>query len=300
MSMVGGWRAMKCRMFDDLGNQTSYGFTTNPIWHFVDAWLRIAIVPRTEYQLNLVGGPTALDAEATSRFDWGSVYEAAQDCDYILANGQKRFEGSYAFTSQTTLTAILEQVLMCCRGYQQESAGKIFVKVDKPRSSVFLLTSKHLIPGTFTADDKQIHSNANTYTAEFLDLELPVAANIESITWVLGGPYNIIATIVLSGPNPVAPTDYIEVGGDSDANFNQGYYVNASSGSTVTAYAEDPNTAWVGTGTGGSIGYDQSRFAKRAPYIIHTQHALAEEHSPAVQAATNRERNLASHSTSPT
>ena len=57
MSPIGDWRAMRCRMFDDMGNQTSYGFTTNPIWHFVDTWLRIAILPRTQYSIHLITGP---------------------------------------------------------------------------------------------------------------------------------------------------------------------------------------------------------------------------------------------------
>ena len=197
------------------------------------------------------------------------MYEAAQYCDAILANGQPRFSGSYAFTSQTTLAAIHEQILLCCRGYQQEYAGKIYVNIDQPRSSVFLLTAKHLIPETLSVDETQIKANANLYTAEFLDLNLPAVATVASISMTAG-----VGTITISGQNPIAPTDTISIGGNSASDLNIRYYVTAVSGSTVSA--KGVGSLVTDSGTGGTVGYMQSRFSKRAPYLLHTQHALAE------------------------
>ena len=123
LSPIGDFRGIRCRMFDGNGNQIGYAFTQNPIWHFVDAWLRRAIKP--EWTIDAVAGPSALTSDEQARFNWESIAEAAADCDYILANGQPRFQGNYAFASGTTLAAMLEQMLLCCRGTRLKR-----VKVD--------------------------------------------------------------------------------------------------------------------------------------------------------------------------
>jgi hypothetical protein len=283
---IGNWRSMKCRIFDDTGTQTDYKFTTNPAWHWVDAWLRRAILPNSEYYIDITAGIQAIPDDAKDKFDWGSVVEFANDCDYVLANGRKRFEGSYAFAGQTTLAAILEQILLCSRGYQQESAGKLFVAMDKPRSSVFTLTSKHLIPGTFKVDDTTVHQGANDYNAAFLDTNIPAISDVDSITNVAGGytgpggPGDL-ATIVTVEKNPVALNDWIVVGGNDNPLLNIMWLVSGSDVGvdpiiddyTFTARPVGP----VGdqTGSGGVLGYPQARFSKRTPRIIHNRHAMA-------------------------
>src|ERR1039458_10305977 len=97
LSPLGDFRGMRCRIFDGSGNQTGYYFTTNPIWHFVDVWLRRAIKP--DYAIDQVYGPTALTAAEAACFNWPSIFAAAQYCDQILANGVARFMGSYVFAS---------------------------------------------------------------------------------------------------------------------------------------------------------------------------------------------------------
>jgi hypothetical protein len=58
---LGDFRGMRCRMFDgSFGHQTDYRFTTNPIWHFVDLWLRRAIKP--EYAIPQNQWPDTLTA----------------------------------------------------------------------------------------------------------------------------------------------------------------------------------------------------------------------------------------------
>jgi hypothetical protein len=284
LNPIGDWRALRCRIFDDMGNQTGYQWTTNPAWHYVDAWIRCALMPRSEYQLNMSPGPPfvttpeALPSDVLDKFDWGSIYEFSQDCDYVLANGRKRFEGNYAFAAQTTLAAIIEQILLNSRGYQQEYAGKLFLNMDKARASVFTLTSLHQVPLTFSADQKEVHQNANDYTAEFLDILVPAIGTISSIDYVFSvmGYPDGQATIVTVNENPVAPWDVIEVGGSSNSILDRFWLVNdIIDDYTFTAQPVTSDLTTNETGTGGLYGYPQSRFSKRTPELWHLAHATA-------------------------
>lgn len=270
LTPIGDWRSMRCRIFDDSGNVIGYQFTTNPAWHFVDSWLRIAIKP--EYSLPLNVGPDAPTANEKAFFDWGSICEAAAYYDGILANGQKRFEGSYAFTSQTTLAAIHEQILLCCRSYQQEYAGKIYLNCDKPRASVFVLRGDHLIPGSLSVDQKQVHKNANTYQSKFLDLDQPVVAEISAIS-ITGSGGTRSAAITTVAQHPVAKGDLFSCGGIDPSTLDGIYLATAATDTGITA---KPIGSGTGSGTGGDIGYMQSRFSARTPQLVHKQHALAQ------------------------
>ena len=275
LSPVGDWRSTKVRIFDDMGNQAAYGFSTNPAWHFVDAILRKAIVPRTTYNISMVTGPDPLPAIALTYFDWGSIYESAQYFDELLANGSPRFSGSYAFSAQCTLAAVLEQILLCCRSYQQEYAGKLFLNCDKPRPSTFILTSDNLIPFSLQVDDTQVKANANFYTGNFLDLGVPNIIDITTMT-VTGddGLGNWVGTITTPTINPCLPDDIITVGGNSNPVLNALYYVHAATDYTITVYKFAHSG--TGTGTGGAIGYNISRFEKRSPWLVHNAHAVSQ------------------------
>ncbi len=286
MNLIGDWRALRCRIFDDMGNQVGYGWTQNPAWHYVDAWIRCALMPRSEYQLVMSDGPPytttpeALTSDVTDKFDWGSIYEFAQDCDYVLANGSPRFIGNYAFAAQTTLAAVLEKILQCSRGYQQEYAGKLFLNMDKPRASVFVLTDQHQLPYTLAVDNKEVHQNANDVTVEFLDTNLPAVQDISTIDFVYPGPGPYAttgqATIVTPTENPVAPWDIIQVGDSSNPLLNRQWMVNnITDDYTFTAQPLAPNLTSDETATGGVFGYPQSRFNKRSPELIHQDHAVA-------------------------
>ncbi len=231
------------------------------------AIIKRKIRPRSEYNIDPITGPDPLTAADLACFDWGSIYEAAQYYDELLANGRKRFEGSYAFTGQATLVSILEQILICCRSYQQEYGGKIFLNVDKPRASTFILTSKHLVPNTLTVDQKQVHQNANTYDVSFLDLEVPAVCDISSIT-----ASGSSATINTVQKNPCAPLDMIRVGGNSNPDLNLRYLVISASDYVISAAPFYPQT---GSGTGGVVGYEQMRFQQRTPRLQHEQAAQA-------------------------
>lgn len=259
-------RCMKCRIFDGDGNQIGYRFTTNPIWHLVDVYLRRAIKP--QYTIDPATGPTPLTTYEQDCFRWDIIAASAAYCDATLANGRPRFSGSYAFAAGTTLGAISEQMLLVCRGYKQEIAGKLAFFIDQPRSSVFTVTGSMLMPGTFDADDTLLHPNPNRYIGSFLEIDLPAIATIATITRASG-----VVQITTVNPNPCAAEDFIVLGGVADDSFDGGYMVSSVSDSGVITAAGSGADA---SSTGGSIGYLESRFAQRTPEApAHIQHQLA-------------------------
>lgn len=283
---IGVWRGIKCRIFDDMGNQVGYEWTRNAAWQWVDLWLRRAILPRSEYYIDSTYGIQAIDSVAQNCFDWGAVYEWSQDLDYILANGRKRFETSFAFTSPATVTALEEQILLATRSYRQEYAGKLIPAMDKPRASVFLLTGTQLAPGTIEVDDKDVHSAATDYTGNFLDVGVPAIGEIESIVnsstgYGGGGGGTDLATFTTVEDNPIQPLDNILVGGNDVDAFNQMWLVvdvttDPTTGLSDTFTAHPYVAIGVDeTGTGGEWGFCHTRFAKRAPHIVHNQAAAA-------------------------
>ena len=272
---IGLWRALRCRLFDDEGNQTGYAFTTNPAWHFVDVYLRRKIFP--DFGIDLVNGPDPLPLAMANRFDWGTIYTAAQYFDEFLANGRRRFEGSYSFAQQTSLQAIVEQILLCCRSFRSEYAGKIGLNCDMPRSSVFTFSREHLLPGSWDANDQAIQTAANRYVATFRDLMVPACSQIESIVW---------PNVTTQQPHPFQPGDRIAFGGTGTPYDGGSWLVNTVPAvinpgqpdevdpSTFTLVSKGENYPFE-IGAVGSIGLLYSRFSKRTPMFDHAANQLA-------------------------
>jgi hypothetical protein len=276
---IGLWRALRCRMFDAEGNQTGYAFTTNPAWHFVDVLLRRKIMP--EYGLDLLAGPDVLSAAVRNRFDWGSIYAAAQYFDEFLANGRRRFEGNYSFSAQTSLQAVLEQILQNCRSFSSEYAGKIGLHCDMPRSSVFTFSRSHILPGSWNADDQQLNKSANRFIANFRDVLVPECSQIASITCAFGG--NPRVTTV--EPHPFQANDFIAIGGTNTPYDQQWQVYTVPDVLNVgTAEEVDPSTFTLisqgsnfpaSVGAGGGCGLLYSRFSARTPEFWHKANMMA-------------------------
>lgn len=276
---IGLWRALRVRLFDHQGNTTGYAFSTNPAWHFVDVLLRRKIMP--EWNIDLTNGPTDLPTAVRGRFDWGTIYQAAQYFDEILANGRRRFTGNYAFAQQTTLQAVLEQILLCCRSFTSEYAGKISLNPDMPRSSVFTFSRKHILPGSWEASDQTLHTTANRFIANFRDLLIPAASEIASIT--CADHANPVVTTTL--PHPFQKGDRIAIGGTGtvyDGNWLV-YSVPATINPGTTSEVDPSSfTMWshgsnypASIGAGGSVGLLYSRFKERAPEFWHKTNMMA-------------------------
>jgi hypothetical protein len=271
---VGLWRGLRCRLFDDQGNQTGYAFTTNPAWHIVDVLLRRKLFP--DYSLDISSGPDALPAAVANRFDWGSIFTAAQYFDEFLANGRRRFEGNYSFSQQTSLQAVLETMLQCCRGFISEYAGKISIKCDMPRSSVFTFSRTNVLPGSWNDSDQTLHKTANRFVANFRDVLVPACSVIASIVGL---------EVTTEDPHPFLAGDRIAVGGTNtpyDTNW-QIYSVpdvinpgtpEQVSPTTFTLISQGWNYP-RSVGSGGAIGLLYSRFKERSPEFWHKQNMLA-------------------------
>jgi len=260
-------RGMRCRIFDGSGNQTGYQFTTNPIWHFVDLWLRCAI--KVEYAIDPLLGPDMLTSAESGCFNWPMIFAAAQYCDYVLANGSPRFSGSYVFASGSTLEAMLEQVLLCCRGYMYEYNFQICVAIDQPRASTFTMSGKMLVPGSFMPDQTEVNQAGNRFIASYLELGLPA---VSQITTALRTSTNV--QLITVAPNPCAPADLIGVGGVTDPTLDAAYTVATTPTSTEVDCTISGGVA--SSSTGGWLGYFQSRFSQRTPEINHQQHQQAQ------------------------
>jgi hypothetical protein len=276
---IGLWRALKCRLFDDEGNQTGYAFTTNPAWHFVDVLLRRKLY--RDYCLDATTGPDVLTTAVKNRFDWGTIYESAQYFDEILANGRRRFTGNYSFTQQTSLQAVLEQILLCCRSFMSEYAGKIALNCDKPRNSVFTLSRAHILPGSWQAADNDVHRAANRYVANFRDLLVPQCSEIKSIVCANRGR----PVVTTKEPHPLLAGDYIAIGGTDTLYDGEWEVYSVPDVINPGKLSEvDPSTFVLvskgvnypsSVGAVGGIGLLYSRFKERSPEFWHKQNMLA-------------------------
>jgi hypothetical protein len=293
---IGLWRALRCRMFDANGNVTGYAFTTNPAWHWVDVRLRRKLFP--DYNLSYQGGPDPLPAAVSACFDWESIYESAQYFDQFLANGRRRFAGNYSFTSQTSLQAVISQILLCCRSFERITQGKIGLVCDKPRPSVFTFSREHILPGSFEANDQAVNTAGNRYVSQFRDLLVPAAATIASITCTnQGNP--VVQTVA---PHCFDVGDRIALGGTGTVydgtwsidsvpaveNAGTPEEVDPSSFTMVRKGANYPTSV----GAGGAAGLLYSRFKERSPEFWHKTNMLARG---AVGLGISRLRNKVKH-----
>jgi hypothetical protein len=271
---IGLWRALRCRLFDDQGNQTGHAFTTNPAWHFVDVLLRRKIFP--DFGLDLALGPDPLPSAVQNRFDWGPISAAAAYFDEFLANGRRRFEGNYAFSAQTSLQAVLEQILLNCRSFASEYAGKIGLNCDMPRSSVFTFSRNHILPGSWNASDQVLTKSANRYVANFRDLLIPECSQIASIVgW----------TLTTVEPHPFETGDWMAIGGTSSPYDGQWQVLSVPDvinpgladeidPTTLVLVASGENPP-ASIGAVGGCGLLYSRFKERSPEFWHKANMLA-------------------------
>jgi hypothetical protein len=274
LTPIGLWRSTRVRLFDDEGTMTGYAYSTNPAWHFVDAILRRKIFP--EYNIDLNTGIDDISAAARNRFEWGDIWSAAQYFDQLLANGRRRFQGAYTFSQTTTLAAILEQILKCCRSFQREYAGKISLICDQTRPSVFTFSRNNILPGSPSPSDKTVSAAPNCYVGKFRDLLVPTAATIASI----GCPDHQNPTVTTEAPHPFNVADLIAIGGTNtiyDGRWSVYSIPDADTLGNVysmTLISKGSNYPSV-VGSGGSVGLLYSRFKERAPQFDHQNNQLA-------------------------
>jgi len=226
-----------------------------------------------EYNIDLNTGIDPIPAAVKSHFSWGDIWNTAQYCDQLLANGRRRFESNCAFASQTSRAAIQEQILKSFRGYTRKYGSQWSVLCDMPRSSVFTVTRSHIIPGSFKVDTKTVSKAANHYVGQFRDLLVPAVANIAGIT--CADHQNPI--LETATPHPLAQGDRIAIGGTDTIYDGQWTVSSVPSGSSVTSatLVSKGSNYPANVGAGGSVGLLQARFEKRAPTFMHQSSQMA-------------------------
>lgn len=270
---VGIWRTTRCRIFDDLGNVVSYGFTCNPAWHIVEAILRYKIKPQ---QPPIAG----LNAAERACFNWPSIVAFAARNDFILPNGNPRFFFSGIFAADTTLANILETILRCSRAYMRVTNGQIYLIGDDQRGPVFTLSANHLVPGTLKLSKKDVSQLPNQFVARYRSIDMPAVCEVTSATY--GTDIGDTLTIVSPTPSPFLANDLVTYGGAADASYDGTYMVDEpDSGYPNYTKGYVANETYItrgiskssGSTTGGFLGTNDARFAEYAPATVnHRSH----------------------------
>lgn len=276
---VGLFRSTRCRLFDGNGQVTGYAFTRNPVWHWIDVTLRRELFP--DYALTYQVGPDPLPDAVSARFDWDPIFASAQYCDERLAGGQPRFTGDYSFSAQTSLQAIKSQMLLCARGYERESQGKMAFICDRPRAAVFIVSREHMMPGSFEDTGEALRAAGNRFPAKFRDILVPAAAVIAGISNTTQGDPEITTV----DPHPFIKGDRVAIGG-TDTVYDSSWAVSSVPDiiSPGTPSEVDPTTFTIArkganypssVGAGGAVGLLYCRFKERTPEFWHKHNMLA-------------------------
>ncbi len=260
LDVVADYRTMMVRSFDGTGAQTGYAFSTNPAWCILEVIIRFML------KRDALKG-AALSAAEKARLDFPSFVQFATDCDVDIGAGKKRFEMNVAFPQVTSLTNVLEQMLVMSRAYIVEERGVISIAMDKSRASKFTLLQRHVLPGSFKVDKRQARGQANQFIGHFNDLNVPIVTNITSSARVSN-----VVTHTTAEPHPFAKNDTIEIFDVDDASFNGTVLVADAPTSTTLVVNQ---TAANATTTNGKIGVNEARYGERAPIVNHEQHQNA-------------------------
>ncbi len=278
LDVVGDYRCCKVRIFDVNGNQTSFQFSTNGAWQILDLIIRKMIKPEWDPSAASAGGGD-LTAQEKARIDFASVVDSAAWCDFNIASGIKRFESSVAFPRTVKMQQALAQMEVISQLFVHETAGKIYIRADKPRASTFILTADHIIPGTGKFDKIDLHGSANRIIASFNDLNPQQTVGIDTAAnsgLVRNGNIVTVKCVDLltgaASQHPFLVNDNVQLLNPLDGSFS-GQYVVASVPTTFTfTFSQTGPNATSGQGF---VGTAESRFAQRSSTVDHERHQNA-------------------------
>ncbi len=171
--IVGIYKTLRVRSFDDAGAQTAYAYSFNPAWVALDLLLRRFLFPH-----GLAG--EALPTSVKNRIDFAAWKDWADFCDTDLTiNGQvvNRFEAHPAFVESTDLLRALEWVLLLGRGYLLERNGKFAAFPDKARSSLLTLGRDQIASDTLQLARRSLRTAANQFLFRYRALDSGAACN---------------------------------------------------------------------------------------------------------------------------
>jgi hypothetical protein len=272
VDIIGDYRTMRVRIFDNAGVQTAFQYSTNPAWHILDLKIR-QMLNREWTSAGAAAAGGDLTAAMKARLDFVAFAAAADWCDHDIGGGIKRFEAGIGLPQLTGLQQVLNQLCTLSQTYIIESSGKIGLYPDQARASTFTLTSSHITAGTFNAPKTQLRGAQNRFIATFRDLNPQKNADIDtSANTGLSRTANVLTVKVPAGQvHGFLVNDNVEIVNPDTASF---------AGTIKVATVIDARTftgAQTGanaTSGGGYVGTTESRFAQRTKIVDHEQHQL--------------------------
>ncbi|KKM04104.1 hypothetical protein LCGC14_1767590, partial [marine sediment metagenome] len=175
--VIGIYKTLLVRIFDNVGNQTSYAFSSNTAWISLDNHIRSWIAPTK------TNGET-LSAAEKDEIDFQAFKDWADDCDFVTPQSTKRFESHYALTEETDLMRALELDHLLGRAYTLERNAKITPFMDKVRSPVATVKAAHIAEGSFNLGRRSLRDAANRIEVKYRDLDSGKGAGTLSTTGV--------------------------------------------------------------------------------------------------------------------
>jgi hypothetical protein len=274
LDVIGDYRANRVRIFDASGAQTSYAFTTNPVWQMVDLILR-KMVKREWLTASAAAAGGDLTAFEKSRFDWASIADTAVNwCDAAIPSGAKRWESSAAFPQRASLATALDQIRTMSQTYVVDAGGKIYIYGDRPRATTFILNSDHISAGGFQAQKSQLRGAQNRFNARMNDLNAQRACDIDTPgnSGLVRNGNRTTVKAPAGKTHPFLVGDQVQIVGATDASFNGTIPVDTIIDSRTFA---GPQTGANATSGNGYCGTPESRFAPRVKVIDHENHQKA-------------------------
>jgi hypothetical protein len=249
LDIIADMRGCKLRQFDGFGNQTGYSFSTNGAEQVLDAILRSMLKP--EWNPIAAAAPGGdLAAAEKARINFSAFADSVAWCNAILANGQKRFESSLAIVQQTALSDALAQLLMMSQLYITEAAGQIYICPDKPRTSTFILTSDHVLPGMANFDKINLHGANNRFIGNYNDLNAQDAVDLDTPgnSALLRSGTGIVTALFLA-THPFKVNDSVQIvppqdGSTHDTGFDGVFNVATIPAANKITYAQNGHANW--------------------------------------------------------
>jgi len=174
-SVIGIYRGLRVRIFDNAGTQTAYQYSTNPAWVALDLLIRRRIKPRGKINEALTTSEKAL-------IDFAAFKGWADACDVDIGGGKKRWEANVAFTQKSTLSEALSQVLILGRAYMLERGGKFAPFHDEARASTLTLGRDELLFGSLEFPEKDLKPLPNEWKLRYRALDTGIGPGTISTT----------------------------------------------------------------------------------------------------------------------
>jgi hypothetical protein len=265
LEWIGDFRTMKVRTFDNAGTQTGYAYSENYAWQWLDAICRFRLKP--EFLIDPATGAEALTAGEKARIDFASWKDFADRCDEVLANGEYRFHGGVFVADRRNLSDLYAQFAAASCAWIDEPQGKIQARMDKPRTSTFVMTAKHYVSRSAKPNEQRTAGAPNRFTGNYRDVNFRANSSIAAISRTLG-----VVTVQTTAVHPFLSGDAIEVVGVADNSYNVNTIAITIIDTThFTYYANGAD----GASAGGFIGTPSSRMLIRNPYRDNVAHQKA-------------------------